>query len=276
MSTVFKLTGADGAYTLSTQGKYVQNQTTYNAAFPVTADASAAATFYFIPYTPGVAVITNDKSTYGYFHESGWAVPGVVRWEAAAAASVWTVEDAESIQFEIGANGDGYATAYLPFPYTTPEGVTAYTGTLNGSSVSLTAIEGTVPANTAVVLKGTAGSTNTFNIADEADAIANNALSGSYDPVTGGEGIFALAKKNNVVGFYPVASTVTIPVGKAYLNTNSDVKRFTFSFEDDATGIETIDNPTMTTDHPIYNVAGQRIQKMQKGINIVNGRKVLF
>ena len=25
----------------------------------------------------------------------------------------------------------------------------------------------------------------------------------------------------------------------------------------------------------IYNLAGQRIQKMQKGINIVNGKKVL-
>lgn len=26
---------------------------------------------------------------------------------------------------------------------------------------------------------------------------------------------------------------------------------------------------------PIYNLAGQRIQKLQKGINIINGKKIL-
>ena len=30
-----------------------------------------------------------------------------------------------------------------------------------------------------------------------------------------------------------------------------------------------------TTDNVIYNLAGQRIQKMQKGINIINGKKVM-
>ncbi len=48
-----------------------------------------------------------------------------------------------------------------------------------------------------------------------------------------------------------------------------------FVFEDDATGIETIDHSSLTIDHPIYNVAGQRIKKMQKGINIINGKKIL-
>ena len=35
------------------------------------------------------------------------------------------------------------------------------------------------------------------------------------------------------------------------------------------------DNGQQTTVGAIYNVAGQRLQKMQKGINIVNGKKVL-
>ena len=44
------------------------------------------------------------------------------------------------------------------------------------------------------------------------------------------------------------------------------------------TGIETIDNRQQTTDNgqAIYNLSGQRLNKMQKGINIMNGKKVLF
>ena len=40
-------------------------------------------------------------------------------------------------------------------------------------------------------------------------------------------------------------------------------------------GIKTIENGQQTTDNRIYNLAGQRLSKMQKGINIVGGHKIL-
>ena len=43
---------------------------------------------------------------------------------------------------------------------------------------------------------------------------------------------------------------------------------------DDPTGIEAIDNGQLTMDNAIYNLAGQRLNKKQKGINIVGGKKV--
>ena len=43
----------------------------------------------------------------------------------------------------------------------------------------------------------------------------------------------------------------------------------------DATGIEAIGNGQLTIDNEIYNIAGQRMGKMQKGIYIVNGKKVI-
>ena len=103
-STIITLTGADGAYTISTQGKYAKNQTSNNVAFPMTDNAEEAATFYFIPYTPGVVVITNDRDTYGYFHEAGWAIPGVVRWTAASTASHWTIEDLPDVTVKVTFN----------------------------------------------------------------------------------------------------------------------------------------------------------------------------
>ena len=70
-------------------------------------------------------------------------------------------------------------------------------------------------------------------------------------------------------------STASIKGFRAYFDvpTASEVKALSFDGED-ATAIQAIDGQH-ATDDAIYNVAGQRIQKMQKGINIINGKKVL-
>ena len=78
-----------------------------------------------------------------------------------------------------------------------------------------------------------------------ASAAASNSLSGSNGNVTGGEGIYALAKKGDpaTVGFYPVTdSSIKVPEGRAYLEYTapSPVKGFTFVFDDDATAIEMV------------------------------------
>jgi hypothetical protein len=53
----------------------------------------------------------------------------------------------------------GYSTLCLPYAVTIPSGITAYTGTVNASSVTLNQInDDIIPANTAVVLEGSAGS----------------------------------------------------------------------------------------------------------------------
>ena len=44
----------------------------------------------------------------------------------------------------------------------------------------------------------------------------------------------------------------------------------------DPTGIAIIDDGQQTTDNSIYNLAGQRLSKPQKGINILNGKKILI
>ena len=42
----------------------------------------------------------------------------------------------------------------------------------------------------------------------------------------------------------------------------------------DATGIDTVESEG-NADAAIYNVAGQRLPKTQKGVNIINGKKVM-
>ena len=50
-----------------------------------------------------------------------------------------------------------------------------------------------------------------------------------------------------------------------------------FAGTDYADGIRTVDNGQWTMGNAIYNLAGQRVSKVQQGrIYIVNGKKVLF
>ena len=151
----------------------------------------------------------------------------------------------------------------------------AYIGTINGSALHLDEI-GDIPHDKAVVIGGTYYNRVSTTATADTDG---NALLGSKGTIEGdGVNIYALAKKNDVVGFYPVADGVTIPAGKAYLNLSGSLVRefFTFVFDDDdATGIN---SPLLTSpeeEGQVYNLAGQRISKLQKGINIINGKKVL-
>ena len=196
-----------------------------------------------------------------------------VGWNYDAAASQWKVADASSFDLTIGSAG--YSTLWVPFAVTIPSGVTAYTGSISGDYLHLNEVTGTtLPANTAVVLAG-AANTYTFNITDDVTDIAGNALLGSKGNVTGGSSVYALTKpEGEEVGFYPVDGSVTIPACKAYLTVPSEVKGFTFVFDDDATGINE-ELRMKNEESSIYNLAGQRIRKMQKGINIVNGKKIM-
>jgi len=174
----------------------------------------------------------------------------------------------------------GYTTQYVPeTDVTIPSGVKAYAGIINDDRLSLVEIEAAISKDDAVVLKGSQGYYNFMPTANVSAAENNDLQGAEFDMLVTRSGIYALAKKNNVVGFYPVSSDVTIPAGKAYLDLgSSSVKGFTFIFDDE-------DDPTTINEElrmkseelaPVFNLAGQRIQKMQKGINIINGRKVLF
>ena len=167
----------------------------------------------------------------------------------------------------------GYATYVTKHNVSFPAGV-AYIGAVNGNMVSMTAVTA-APKGTPLILKGEGTYELTPASASELADVSDNELKASETEVVADGTQYVLAKPaNEPVGFYQ--ATGTIPAGKAYLVVpSSSVKAFTFSFEDDATGIEMVNGQSSMVNDPIFNLAGQRIQKMQKGINIVNGKKIL-
>ncbi len=165
----------------------------------------------------------------------------------------------------------GYATMYdTTTGYTLNGDIKAYAAVLKGEWITLTEVEN-VPESTPVVLKGTY-----YNkVAADLPAInVANSLVGTDADVTADGTMYILADGADGVGFYKASGD--IPAGKAYIVSSSSVKAFFFE-ADDATGINEVNGQwSMINGQSIYNIAGQRVSKMQKGINIVNGKKILF
>ena len=173
---------------------------------------------------------------------------------------------------EVSYVGDAsYATLYdTTTGYVLNGDVKAYVAVLNNTWLDLTEIEN-VPEATPVVLRGTYYNKLAADL--PAINIANDLKGTDVDTAADGT-MYVLAKVDDKVGFYK--ATGTIAAGKAYYQSTSGVKAFYFD-GDDATGISLMeDGRSQMEDGAIYNIAGQRIQKMQKGINIINGKKVLF
>ena len=131
-----------------------------------------------------------------------------------------------------------------------------------------------VPAGEAVLLKGEEGAYVLPAALTAPAAPAGNLLKPALADVTADGSQYILADGSKGIGFYKAIAGSTIAAGKGYLEfTGSPVKAFLFE-GDDATGLSDMSDLSVQSD-AIYNVAGQRIQKMQRGINIINGKKIL-
>ena len=166
----------------------------------------------------------------------------------------------------------GYATQYIAdTDVEIPAGVTAYTAEFENTWLKLNAISDAIAAGEPVVLKGDEGY---YSFAPTTGAVkaTDNVLKGTAEEIDA-EGKYVLAKPaDKAVGFY-LADGGKIAAGKAYLEVpGTEVKGFTFA-EDGETGI--VSPLGETEEGVIYNLVGQRVSKLQKGINIVNGKKVL-
>ena len=66
----------------------------------------------------------------------------------------WEIEEVTSLPVNVS-SAVNYGTLFTPVALAGPEGVEAFTGTINGEYLHLNPVSGTIPAGTAVVLKYT-------------------------------------------------------------------------------------------------------------------------
>lgn len=231
----------------------------------------------------------NGNQGMGFYKFSGGTLP-----MNEAYLQIDDAQEAIGIRFAVKCTIGEYkiATFYANDAMVVPKGVTAYVATaepeMDGENGIITMTEITddiIPAETGAVLRGEQGD-YTFEPATEARGteVTGNLLHGyagtaEYETVelpTDGSVNYVLTVKDGKVGFYRKEAGFKVYNNKAYLNvpkSNGQARALYFNFDNDATGIVETENESEKTE--IYDLAGRRVQKVQKGLYIVNGKKVL-
>ena len=169
----------------------------------------------------------------------------------------------------------------------TSKTIKAYIATVKGdkSGVNFTQVN-KVPANTGVLLYKDGGATEAIPVFDpsktDPDVTTGNVfVKGTGVGVATDDGTnynYILNNGSSGIGFYR-ANSQTVATNRAYISIPkvAGVKEFIALSGFDADGISAtrMNNEGMNNEQFIFNLAGQRLNRLQKGINIVNGKKVL-
>ena len=279
-----------GTYMSTAHGHASQTQN-----FSLATETNAAKSVTLSHLADGVVGITPNGG--GMLHVESW-YGNVVGWNETAAtkASAWVIDevtDITELTHNVNIGKAGYSTLYHNYDVTIPEGVEAYTVTsLENGEANLAAVEGAIPAKTAVILKKAEGqpaeaTTYSFNYTENAVAAGENMLLGStIDTYVEGYAYILAMPEGKEVGLYTTAlnkdkagaegtTHFKNNANKAYMPKEDANKSAYFGFRlPGTTGIEnvTVENGVKA----IFDLTGRRVESVTvPGIYIVNGKKVL-
>lgn len=192
-----------------------------------------------------------------------------------------------SAEIKVNIGATGYATLYYSDrALVVPENVAAYTYKVTNGKLDESYLYNageTIPAATGVVLKAAPGEYTFAASQNAGDVDTDNLLKGSDEAAqtTGGAVYYKLSLNKagdaNSVGFYYGAAdgaAFTNGAHKAYLAlpAASGVRAFLFN-GNTTTGIQNVTSNNAATQ--VYDLQGRRVQSAQKGLYIINGKKVL-
>lgn len=173
-----------------------------------------------------------------------------------------------------------FGTIMLPFAINSlPNGAKAYSLENNvvwGENIHATEVS-SIAANTPTIVtaKGTYAANNVAIAATES-SYENGQLVGTYKSMEAIENSYVLQKHDDRVAFYLVNNTKpTVKPFRAYIKPQStNAKQFIkVVFDGEATGIKEITSDN--TKAEIFDLSGRRVAKAQKGVYIINGKKVI-
>lgn len=236
-----------------------------------------------------------DDNWYSYTFEK----TGALRWVATATTENWNtqVDDIDNIDsdkyFYVSTdkhdnghnkiielpgkglttkiNADGFASVYMPYDFTLPEGVNAYKGSLSSSDVTLTKVNQEVlPKKTGLILYSatTKDETITLSPSTGAEAISDNAFTGHLEEEELSN-VYVLAHQDGQsTAFYYISTAFTLPAYRAYLQAPAGAPLRICFAEHVATGLDNATEPAATKimkngrvlivrGGNIYNVMGQ-------------------
>ena len=287
-------------YSITTQGKYLKSPMLNGWNHIMFSDNADEAGAYIIEETgtdTGIFKIRSTGSGINYLNDYDKLVFGNDKSDKENLAT-FTITEATSYPLTI--TSAGYATLCLPFNVTLPEGMLAYD--LSVENIASAGAEGKYTATMKVVAKAgetlkkgtpvivaaepgdyTLGITMSDNGAKT--SLASSLLRGNFVKQNLVQGSvtkkYIFANGTNGIGFYLMNESGTIGANKCWMEWTvpagqAEARSFIISF-DNATGISDIITVTKESRIDlIYNIGGQRLNKPQKGLNIIGKKKVII
>ena len=192
----------------------------------------------------------------------------------------------EVVSTTIGATGYSTFSSPVPLNFSGVSGLTAYVAkSVGDGKVTLTSVT-TAPANTGLVLKGTAGESYNIPVGTSAETPASNLLVGCIvettvaKDATSGFNNYVLVNESGTAKFQSLVDNgATVGAGKAFLKNgaySTGARSLQIVFDDETTGISRIENKELKVENSVYDLQGRRMTKPSKGLYIVNGKKVIM
>lgn len=184
-----------------------------------------------------------------------------------------------------------YGSAYLPFAVEV-SGAKAYTKAVvstnaNGDTITLSNVTTVIPAYTPMILVGANADSiaATFTILDNSSATdapttdETNLLRGTTIPMKWTSTLYlTFGKRNNSPCFYKTIMS-NLPANRVYIEANglaSTLYNILTVDDEKVTGInDTTISIGSDNDGIIYDLQGRRLDNARRGINIINGKKVI-
>ena len=284
--------------------KYVGALPDYGTEATLTDDINEAADYYIhtsaANYTVTLTAADPTNATYNTLHLG--KRNRIEPWTPSDASAYWYMERVDNVFVDTYAfhfiDACDYATTYLPYAFTMPQGVKG--GVISGVTkegnlqVDYRYASGSiVPAQTALLLKGEAAKSMACTLlpTDESAQAAptSNMLHGSLtDALTSAEGDnlyykFTLSNDQSAYGFYWAEAEGAPFVSKAYRaylalprTVGASLQKDGFTMEGVSTSIKAL--PTTSSAHsPLYDLQGRRmLQAPSKGVYITQQGKIII
>lgn len=226
----------------------------------------------------------NDKGTTGKFSYGSYA--GTLTNGDSYSTDIYFEEvptsefAGQTVNFAASTDGNSYATLNLPYASTLPSEVTAYTATVEGSTVNLTEYKtsgSVLPANTPVLLTAATPGGKTFAPAAYEAADNTTGFKGTLAATAVTDANVYILSNNGgkTVKFFALDETNnTINANKAYLVVpGGKAQALNFNFGN-TTGIQNAAVEGVNANAPLFDLSGRRVVKAVKGgIYIQNGKK---
>lgn len=205
-------------------------------------------------------------------------------YDDGSAWKIVEIADINAVSHPVTIGNVKWATLVLGYNAVIPEGIKAYAVSgVDAESASLDEVMYVIPANEAVLLNG-AAKTYEFKYSASASPVESNLLKGTVFDANITADSYVLSAPEGVVGLYKAEKNLAENTAfknnafKAYLPKpeGSNSRFFVFDFGGTETGIVEIENGNVNAENSVvYDLAGRRVQKAQKGLYIVNGKKVV-